>query len=178
MSTDAQIKEFVSLLTAIQITCIAKHDSVIAIFNELKILDFLKNLISKIKKVQLGALSDITEKVMNDVEIFKVILTSISELYAALFDMPLIIGDQTFLFDILEELDYSEGNQKLFGDFISQIIRHLVKSESFNFDTIRAFSEAELMKRILGWVQDNMALKNIEKASILFSLIIQLLKVC
>lgn len=87
------------------------------------------------------------------------------------------IGDQTYLFEILGDLDYTEESQRLLGNFISQIIRDLGKSASFTMDTINCFSQAELMRRILGWVQYNINKKNLEKASLLFSLIIQLLKV-
>jgi hypothetical protein len=180
-STEAKIKEFISYLTVIQIACISKSESVIAVFQELKVLDFLKLCLLEIRKWTQGAgLLDMTDsEVMNDTDILNLILISLSELFAALFDMPLeTIGDQTFLFDILGDLDYKEANQRILAEFISQIIRDLGKSASFNLDTITTFNQAELMKRILDWVQENMRQNNIEKASLLFSLIIQLLKVC
>ena len=179
-STQTGIKEFITAISVLHCTCITKHESVSVIFIELKIMEFLKSSLLKIKnRLQEKSKSEITDlNALHNTDVLRELLSSIADLNSAVFDLSLEdIGDQSFLFEILGQVDYSLENHRVLGKFISQIIRDFGKSVSFTLKTITSFHQAGLMERILKWVTDCISKKNIEKAFLLFSLVIQLLKV-
>lgn len=168
VSEDA-VLDIAQTLQALEIIAGSKAQSVYQTLLELRLSDVLNMLLHHLIHSRTPFLTQNLSR----------ILRPLTNLYAALFEIPALgrLGHFEFLHETLSGLDYSDSYSLQIGHGISKILIALGRSPAFGQDLISAFHEAHLMRTLVSSVQNSIDLNNVQKAPLLLTLILQLLKV-